>query len=438
MIINSNVITIALFLTTSVLALSSSSSPIITHNDKKVVIENSPITLPFARRLNTTRLRGGNLLKNDLARAKHFKTRAATRKSKEGLEKRKTSALSAAIGVPATNQAVDYVLTVGVGSPVTNYSLLVDTGSSNTWVGAHTLYRRTSTSAATVNAVFVEYGSGFFFGQEFTDRVTLAPGLVIEGQSIGVTTPASAFGFDGVDGIIGIGPQDLTCGTLTPQVDECIPTVTDNAFSQNLISSDLVGISFQPATSTSDMNGELTFGGTDSSKFTGDITFVPITSTSPASEFVGLDQSITYGSANTPILATTAGIMDTGTTLLMIATDAFQAYQTATGAVPDSNTGLLTVTADQFASLESLFFTIGDTTFEFTPNAQLWPRALNTAIGGTTDGLYLIVNDIGSASGEGLDFIDGLAFLERFYTVYDTAGSRFGIATTSFTDAETN
>lgn len=34
--------------------------------------------------------------------------------------------------------------------------------------------------------------------------------------------------------------------------------------------------------------------------------------------------------------------------------------------------------------------------------------------------------------------LDGYAFLERFYTVFDTTNDRFGIATTSYTDATTN
>lgn len=52
-----------------------------------------------------------------------------------------------------------------------------------------------------------------------------------------------------------------------------------------------------------------------------DLTFYtrPITSTSPANEFVGIDQTITYGAAGTPILPMTSGITDTGTTLLLIA-----------------------------------------------------------------------------------------------------------------------
>ena len=49
------------------------------------------------------------------------------------------------IGVPA----VTYNATVGVGSPATDYNLLIDTGSSNTWVGAGTKYKKTSTSKDT-------------------------------------------------------------------------------------------------------------------------------------------------------------------------------------------------------------------------------------------------------------------------------------------------
>ncbi|KAG5651703.1 hypothetical protein H0H81_007736 [Sphagnurus paluster] len=77
-------------------------------------------------------------------------------------------------------------------------------------------------------------------------------------------------------------------------------------------------------------------------------------------------------------------------------------------------------------------------TYEFTANAQLWPRSLNTYIGGTTNNIYLIVNNLGTPSGEGLDFINGYAFLERFYSVFDTANQRVGFATTPYTTATTN
>ena len=52
--------------------------------------------------------------------------------------------------------------------------------------------------------------------------------------------------------------------------------------------------------------------------------------------------------------------------------------------------------------------------------------------------MYLITADLGSDSGEGLDFIDGYTFLERFYYVYDVANAQVGFATTEFTNATTN
>ncbi|THH33217.1 hypothetical protein EUX98_g954 [Antrodiella citrinella] len=338
------------------------------------------------------------------------------------------------VGVDVTDAGVTYTTSVGVGSPATQYTLLIDTGSSNTWVGAGQKYVKTSTSHSTNNKVNVSYGSGSFSGTEFTDTVTIAPNLVITKQSIGVASTAQ--GFDDVDGIIGIGPVDLTSGTVANT--DTVPTVTDNLFAQGDIEQSSIGISFQPSTSASQVNGELDFGGVDQSKITSDVTFVPITSTSPASQYWGIDQSVTYGDNETSILDSTAGIVDTGTTLLLLATDAFQAYEKATGGKLDNTTGLLTITEEQFDNLQSLFFNIGGTNFELTANAQIWPRSLNSTIGGEEGKIYLVTSDLGSPSGQGLDFINGFAFLQRFYSVFDTTNAQVGLATTPFTDATTN
>ena len=109
------------------------------------------------------------------------------------------------------------------------------------------------------------------------------------------------------------------------------------------------------------------------------ITISPITSTSPAKQFVGINQTISYGDADVLVLPNTAGITDTGTTLLLLATgmpsflicpsfgfvdnavvsDAFKVYQNLTGAVMDKDTGLLRVTPQQFGNLRTLLFNIG-------------------------------------------------------------------------------
>ncbi len=96
--------------------------------------------------------------------------------------------------------------------------------------------------------------------------------------------------------------------------------------------------------------------------------------------------------------------------------------------------------------------------YPLTPNAQIWPRAvrkssvvadicsfsrvfrpqLNLDLGGATDGIYLIIADLQSECGKGLDFINGMSFLERYYAMYDVGNSRIGLAKTHYTDIETN
>lgn len=109
-------------------------------------------------------------------------------------------------------------------------------------------------------------------------------------------------GFDGVDGILGyvalgynlytndliergrIGPTGLTDGKKfasdgqpisllnfagTTSAGGLVPTVTDNLFELGIIGAKQVGVSFEPTTTESITNGELTFGGVDTSKFSG-------------------------------------------------------------------------------------------------------------------------------------------------------------------------
>ena len=57
---------------------------------------------------------------------------------------------------------------------------------------------------------------------------------------------------------------------------------------------------------------------------------------------------------------------------------------------------------------------------------------------GSSNFIYLVVANLDSNSGSGLDFILGYAFLEHFYSVLDTENSRLGLATTQYTTAITN
>lgn len=91
---------------------------------------------------------------------------------------------------------------------------------------------------------------------------------------------------------------------------------------------------------TSDTNGELTFGGTDSSKYSGSITYVPVTTVSPFSLYWGINVgAIKYGS--TTLLASgDSAIVDTGTTLIYLPVLAYNKFLSATGGSTDSTSGL--------------------------------------------------------------------------------------------------
>ena len=146
----------------------------------------------------------------------------------------------------------------------------------------------------------VSYGIGSFTGTEYTDNVTLAPGLTIKGQSIGVASTST--GFNHVNGVLGIGPERLAQGFVANT--KTVPTITDNLYKAGEISSDELGIFFKPANDGGG-SGELTWGGIDEKNVVGNINYVPITKTQPASHYWGVNQTVMYDGEN--ILPNSAG-----------------------------------------------------------------------------------------------------------------------------------
>ena len=62
-------------------------------------------------------------------------------------------------------------------------------------------------------------------------------------------------------------------GTLTDAPCEEIPTVVQNLHKQGKISEEVFGVFFAPTTTDSSINGEITFGCTDSVKYMGTIAY---------------------------------------------------------------------------------------------------------------------------------------------------------------------
>lgn len=114
-----------------------------------------------------------------------------------------------------------FFLKLYVFPPQTNFCFLffflvlstnLEHTASNTWCGAQSRCEGTSTGKSTGGRVSVSYGSGSFSGSEYTDVVEFG-GLTVRSQSIGAAS--SAQGFQGVDGILGLGPVELTESTVS-------------------------------------------------------------------------------------------------------------------------------------------------------------------------------------------------------------------------------
>ncbi|KAF5386467.1 hypothetical protein D9757_005902 [Collybiopsis confluens] len=383
----------------------------------------SSLTVPIRKSVSITS--GHNVVDTGHARAQSFRGRAAGQQTSASSTAKRQS-----VGVK--NEAITYIAQVSVGTSKQKFNLLVDSGSSNTWVGANTTnaYVPSSSSVWTDDIVIVEYGSGYFFGYEYYDTLTLSNALVITNQSLGGASFSQ--GFTTMDGILGIGPIALTDGTILGSTAPVftVPTVSDNLYTQGKISNEVVGVAFAPTTGASnEPEGALVFGAQDSSRFVGQITYVP-----KETDYWGINQSISYKGVE--IMATSTGVIDTGTTLLYLPTDTFNSYIASTGGVFDEATGLYEITEAQYNALEDLVFNIGGTELPLTPNAQIWPRSLNGNIGGAQGKIYL--NAVSTEPVNGLNFINGYVFLERYYTVFDTTNNRVGFAATSFTNATSN
>ncbi|KAN0079881.1 Aspartic peptidase domain containing protein [Tylopilus felleus] len=337
------------------------------------------------------------------------------------------------------------VVEVGVGKPpLRSYykRLVVDTGSSTTWIhtghdfcGISSMgYRRPPTRESTGQKVSSKYASDTisFEGDEYLDDVTLAPGLVVTKQSIG--SVSRAIGVDHLDihGILGLGPVDLTKGTLHPKTNALVPTVMNNLKSQERITKEVFSVYIPPMTSSDKTKGRLTYGGIDKNLYDGELTYVPLTKISPASQYWGIDlSSCTYGS-HTIIETLIAGIVDTGSPVIRIPNDVFDVYRKA---IPEAEFDRVIspteIPPSSVEHMQPLHFRFGDHDFTLDVDAQLLPQRMNRFWGGNAGKRYSFVCPIGHITGHGLDFILGIPFMEKYYTVHDADEQRIGFARAS-------
>jgi len=231
-----------------------------------------------------------------------------------------------------------------------------------------------------------------------------------------------------VDGILGVGPARLTLGTQSTSSIE-VPTIMDTLYTERKIPNQILGVSFAPANYNKTLNGRMTLGGYDSNMFEDELIWIPRTITRPASFYWGVNVTMTCGSS--VIVPNSAGIMDTGSTLLLISQEGLDRYiQSIPGASldDDSITGLVKIPNSKVSQIPPFVIDFGMFKATLRGEEQLFPIEIAKLFGGQEGYRYSYLNSLGNTQGSGMDFIIGQKFMEYFYTAYDGTNNAVGIA----------
>ncbi|KAI8583130.1 hypothetical protein K450DRAFT_224356 [Umbelopsis ramanniana AG] len=306
--------------------------------------------------------------------------------------------IKAAIGVSATGDVpvtddgtdVEYYANVSIGTPKQNFKLDFDTGSSDLWF-CSTLGDSTESGKnkydPTKSSTYkkdgrpwkISYGDGSTSsGVLGTDTLYLGD-LAIKNQTIELAkTISDSFSSGPIDGLLGLAFDTITTvqGVKTP---------TDNLVSQNLINQPIFGVF---------LGKEKNGGGVDNSQGFWGITV----------------DDLAAGSTST---GSFSGILDTGTTLLLLPQQ--QADQIAQQFNATNNGDGTYTLPDDTSNLSDLTFTINGATFTVPSSDLVFEQYQGKNIAA-----------FGSA---GMDFaILGDVFLKNNYCIFNTADPSVQIA----------
>lgn len=305
---------------------------------------------------------------------------------------------------------------VTIGTPPQKFTVIFDTGSSNLWVpkvacrncgywfiNGKSKYDNTKSASYRRDGsdFHIQYGSGDVRGYFSVDQVTLGDDIVVEDQKFAEVADAGGLGMGYVmgkfDGILGLGFEDLALGGAT--------TVFKNAIDQNAVALSVFAFDLGDS-----QDGELTIGGYDASKFTGDISWVSLSE--PKYWLIDVED-IKAGSFSS---GATNGIVDSGTSLITGPTREIAKIAATVGASANM-LGQYTIPCDRVEALPDLEFVIAGRTFAVT-GRELVIEAAGTCLFGM----------MGMDIPAGPQWILGDVFMRQYYTIFDYGNKRVGFA----------
>ncbi|EDW24078.1 GL23571 [Drosophila persimilis] len=329
-----------------------------------------------------------------------------------------TTNLTDRIRLPLRNRNnVEYFGIVSMGTPKQMFKVMLDTGSSNTWLPSsncprnnwacrkHRRYNssRSSSHVKDGRNFTLFYGVGSVIGYLSKDTLHFG-GAELKNLTFGEAMFQYQKVFDSVifDGIVGLGLGQRAWVNSTPFLDLLC--------AQNLVEECVFSVYLRRVTGSL-RGGEIMIGGTDKSRYSGSIHYVPLT------EYGYWKFEISKVSVGSEKIDLAVGaILDTGTSNILIPENTFDILHEALGATTDYGITFVTCELEQLPNIKLL---IAGKTFPITPMDYVKEVVLenNQKVCATR---FAPIN---------LDFwILGDVFLGRYYTVYDATEKRVGLA----------
>ncbi|KAH3679008.1 hypothetical protein WICPIJ_008749 [Wickerhamomyces pijperi] len=320
---------------------------------------------------------------------------------------------------PLTNYLnAQYYTEIEIGTPAQSFKVILDTGSSNLWVPStdcsslacylHQKYDHSASSTYKANGseFAIQYGSGSLEGYVSQDTLQLGD-LTIPKQDFAEATsePGLAFAFGKFDGILGLAYDTISVNKIVPPIY--------NAIKNKLLDASQFAFYLGDADSSSD-GGVATFGGYDESKFTGDITWLPVRRQAyweVSFEGIGLGDEFAE-------LENTGAAIDTGTSLIALPSGLAEILNAKIGATKGWS-GQYSVECSTRDSLPDLTFNFSGYNFTITPYDY------TLEVSGSCISAFTPMDfpaPIGPLA------IVGDAFLRKFYSIYDIENNAVGLA----------
>lgn len=306
---------------------------------------------------------------------------------------------------------------IALGTPNQKFNVIFDTGSSDLWVasskcddscGRHAKYDSSKSSTYIVNGTSfdIQYGSGPVSGFQSVDNLNFG-NLIVNKQGFAEVTDASGLG-----AAYKLGKFDGILGMAFPQLSvNKIATGFQNVYNQGLVNENL--FAFYLGNSARD-KGELTLGGMNTAHYTGTMNWVKLLSATyweiaMSDVLVGgvsfADTSASYMKA----------IVDTGTSIMTGPADQVKAIAKSLNA-KEIIEGEYFVNCDVTVNMD---FVIDGHKYTLTPADYLIPDGDICLLG-------IMALDIPRPNGP--LWILGDVFIRKYYSVFDVANERIGLA----------